>query len=130
MPRPPSRGCHARQVGQVEALSVEGRLHGVSLLVLLAAAGLLLSAARPPASGRRLSWVYPNAVICASLSSLAIMVIDVTLVDPLAAATCGVAVIVLAVAGRRRYAVVVARRDAAHDLLRHARTRRHRRPLG
>lgn len=105
-------------------------MHSVSLLVLLAAVGLLLSAARRPALGRRLGWVYPIAVICASLSGLVIMVIDVRLVDPLAAAACGVAVVVLAVAGRRRYAVVVARRDAAHDLLRRARARRHRRPLG
>lgn len=98
----------------IDVLSVEGRLHAVSALALLAAGGLLLFAARPPAFGRRLGWLYPSTVIVASLSSVPMMVVDLKLLDPLAAATLCLAVAVLAVAGRRRHAAVVAQSEAVH----------------
>ena len=107
----------------IDVLSVEGRLHAASALALLAAGGMLLMAAHPPAFGRRLSWVYPFGVIFASLSSVPMMVVDFKLHDPLAEAGLGLAVVVLALAGRRRHAAVVAQAEAVHrrSRLRHRR---------
>ena len=96
----------------IDVLSVEGRLHAASALALLAAGGLLLLAPYPPAFGRRLGWLYPLTVIVASLSSAPMMVVDIKLLDPLAAATLCLAAVVLAVAGRRRHAAVVAQWEA------------------
>ena len=108
----------------IDVLSVAGRLHAASVVVLLAAAGLLLFAGHPPADGRRLGWVYPFAVMFASLCSLPMMVVDFKLHDPLAQAGLGLAVVVLAVAGRRRHAAVVAQAQAVHRRSQQRRRRR------
>jgi len=98
----------------IVVLSVEGRLHAASALALLAAGGMLLFAAHPPALGRRLRWVYPFALMFASLSSVPMMVVDLRLLDPLAETSSCLAAVVLAVAGRRRHAAVEAQAWAVH----------------
>ncbi len=108
----------------IDVLSVEGRLHAASALALLAASGMLLMAAHPPAFGRRLSWLYPFALMFASLSNVLMLLADIRLLDPLAEAALCLAVVLLAVAGRSRHAAVVARAEAAvgrRSRLRHRR---------
>lgn len=111
-----------------DVLLVEGRPQVASLLLLFAA-GLLLVAARPRGLVRRRGWLSPSSVIAASLSCLALLTVEVQRFDARGVAMLGVAAVVLAVAGRRRCAVVVARRDVALDRLRGGRARRRGRRL-
>lgn len=70
-----------------------------------------------------MSWLYPFALMFASLSNVLMLLADIRLLDPLAEAASCLAVVLLAVAGRSRHAAVVARAEAVgrRSRLRHRR---------